>query len=223
MYSGQSSSINLNTENSLPTFSSDEELTSSKNKVSSIAPDVANQNVSTENAAQFSSNEPNSNPSNNGNVFNTDFMSTAVGYLSEMNAREFSISEYLELDLQDEVSKECLCCLCVLCQANNMTTKVCVKNHPHSLPCQKFAPLMQKLTVCKTCMDSMTMNSKEEEDTSNMFSCIFVECLVKLKTFSVQKLQSHYLKHLNVSKFMCSICENGFNTKTALKSHERNH
>lgn len=140
-----------------------------------------------------------------------------------MNAREFSISEYLPANSQIEESEDCQCCLCILCQQNHVTTKthVCVKNHPDSFPCQKNAPLMQKSTVCKTCTESMIMNSKE--DASDMFHCIFDSCSVKFKTSSVQQLQSHYLKHLNVSKFMCSICETGFNTKIALRNHERKH
>lgn len=144
-------------------------------------------------------------------------MKSAIAHYSEINACEFSISEYLPSDLQSKVAKECNCCLCKINHKNQTTFDACVKKHPRLLLCEWSVGIRQ--TVCKTCKSSMVLNTKKGNE--KLFCCIFDKCTVQLN--STRLLQDHYLKHLNVSKYECNICEKGYSKISYLKIHEKNH
>lgn len=156
-------------------------------------------------------------------VFDTLYMKNMVKKIAERNASDCCITEYLP---QEDV---CSCCLCRLRHKSDGTAyEFCIKKHPtEDTQCgngmikrsfkTRFA--YQEQTICDNCMSSLTLKSIREHK-SKEIRCIFDACSHKLKNKT--SLRSHYLKHLNVKKFMCSICERGF-SKSGIKMHERKH
>ncbi|XP_031623444.1 zinc finger protein 432-like [Contarinia nasturtii] len=146
-------------------------------------------------------------------TFNTYYMTyKCVKITAEKYARDFSISEFLP----------CSCCLCKL-QTNESFT-FCIKDHPCKEPCRQGQSnsnsrfKYQQKRICEECMSSMILNANKTE--SKQFRCIFDGCSKKFKNGIT--LQNHFLKHLNVKNFLCSICGEGF-TQSTIKKHERTH
>lgn len=136
------------------------------------------------------------------------------------------IADYFPTD-RDARLFGCSCCLCTLRNKNGDTFEFCIKKHPFEQCCQRDQPKprnnstvkYQKQKVCNQCMFSITSSSKRTK--TKGFCCSFQSCSLEFKTRTA--LQNHYLKHLNVKKFSCNVCEKDYASKSGLKKHERKH
>lgn len=144
------------------------------------------------------------------NRFTSLYLVGKIKAFCERDAKEFSISEYLD----------CTCCLCKLRHKNGQTFEFCIKKHPMGALCQSGQPSRSNnLNICKECSYSMVSVTKKNKQ--KQFRCGFEPCSHTLKTKAT--LQKHYLTHLKVKNFICCICEKNYASKSGLKKHERTH
>lgn len=182
---------------------------------------------------QLSASASPNHPNHYEKVFITLYIQGEVKIHSARMQRDFclddSFASLLPEDYrhEDTTNGRCICCLCKLRHRCN-DIEICIENHPSEKPCTVNDQEMrvkntmwkyQKKHVCDECMDSLTSHTKKTK--SGTFRCRFIPCPIRIK--SKVSLRKHYLEHLKVKNFICSICEKDYKSKSGLKKHERTH
>lgn len=175
--------------------------------------------------------------SNYENQFDTMFRCGEIKFHSQRLGNPFSLpeswlSEHLinynyqpdEYHENTTNGKRCSCCLCTV-RHRCGNTGICIEKHPTDEPCAKDQEMLPKNTmlkyqkrhICDTCMSSLTLNTKKTKQ--KYFQCCFQSCSIQIK--SITSLRTHYLEHLAVKNFICSVCEKNYKSRAGLKKHER--
>lgn len=175
----------------------------------------------------LSESEPNHRSYADFNQFNTIYMRENVKRIAEQFQCEFSIDEYLPLQLKMAV---CQCCLCKLRQKKHSSIEIngkfCIYNDPLKRKCNECHMRKRKSNqqtskeLCNTCMSILVVLSKKNQQTKEI-RCAFSPCLYK--TTRTASLKMHYLNHLNIKNYACPMCDRGFSTKSACRKHQQIH
>lgn len=169
--------------------------------------------------------------------WNTPYMIHVFATKANENSSDFSISEYLPRELQEESSaKSCKCCLCKHRTKSNVSYKGCIETSSYGKPCTRGMPQKrsiqlkyQQRSICEDCIDLLILlNTKKIKKTINTknaarFSCCFDSCKNKKEEFTKATIKKHFLCHLDVKLYLCSICDKDFNNKIQLRKHEKSH
>lgn len=160
-------------------------------------------------------------------TFTSLFLCSEIKLHSQKQKKEFSVPEtWLSEHLSNCQPETCKCCLCKW-RHRSGNKEICVKTHPYSEACsidQESRPKntmskYQKRHVCDECMSALTLKTKKIK--TKYYRCCFHPCSIQFK--SITLLRKHYLDHLKVKNFICSICEKNYKSKSGLKMHERMH
>lgn len=158
------------------------------------------------------------------NSFSSLYMINEVKRIAEAHQRDFSIDEYLPIEMKMAV---CECCLCRIRRKNNpsieLNEKFCIQHDPMKRVCEKKRnDRKQKSSneLCDMCKRTLIILSKKKQLTKEI-QCCFPPCLYSTKYGNT--IGSHYMKHLDVKNFECTFCQKGFRAKSTMRQHQRVH
>ncbi|XP_055305024.1 zinc finger protein 507-like [Sitodiplosis mosellana] len=169
------------------------------------------------------------------NVINTMYMEYCVRTIGKKFSRDFTISEYLSQEQQDQLehldksssTPSCTCCLCRLHVKSTVSHEFCIRKHPNQNPCSgdqpnktNFMMKHQPRCICDECIDAIIFNAKKVKGTRR-FTCCFDSC--ETTGLTQTALKNHCFQHFGVKKFMCPLCDFSHDRKPEMKRHERKH
>lgn len=151
------------------------------------------------------------------NVFTSIDMINEIQKISETHRTIFSIFNHLPLDMKKRI---CECCLCrairwkQFCILKDPLSRNCFKNEIDFDTNQRSSN-----ELCVNCVRVVSLIASRKNRRTKWFGCVFPSCEFKSQYSSY--LKRHYLIHLNVNNWKCSMCEQNFRRKSRLLEHQR--